>query len=160
MEEATISTPARSPRRAGDAGGQAGLAEAWDDFVVALRRARGRSGARGESLTLSQYELLRPLPRQGALPSGKLAELAGIAPASAGQMLDGLERDGVIERSGHPADRRLVTIALTAEGRRRLTRKRRAIAARRQRFLDAFPAAERAQTERVLRHLTEVIGEL
>jgi DNA-binding MarR family transcriptional regulator len=140
--------------------GQARLTDAWDAFIVAVRRARSRSGEREGGLTLSQYELLRALTASAGLPSGRLAEMAGIAPASATQILDGLERAGIVERSRSSGDRRTVTITLTAEGRHQVERKRRSIADRRRRFFDSFPAEERAQTERLLRHLTKVIGEL
>jgi DNA-binding MarR family transcriptional regulator len=136
------------------------LVEAWDAFVLALRRARARSGGREEGLTLAQYELLRALPADGGLPSGRLAELAGIAAASASQMLDGLERAGLIERTRPPTDRRTVMIALTGDGRRQVESKRRLIADRRRRFFDSLPAEERARTEGLLRHLTQVIDEL
>jgi DNA-binding MarR family transcriptional regulator len=136
------------------------LAEAWDAFFIALRRARSRSREREDGLTLSQYELLRPLTGSGGMPSGKLAEIAGIAAASATQMLDRLEQAGVIERSHSPGDRRIVTITLTAEGRRKLRRKHRRIADQRRRFFDSFPPEERRQTERLLRSLTQVISDL
>jgi DNA-binding MarR family transcriptional regulator len=136
------------------------LAEAWDAFFVAVRRARSRSGEREEGLTLSQYELLRPLTGSDGMPSGKLAEIAGVAAASATQMLDRLEQAGVIERSHSPGDRRIVTITLTAEGRRKLERKHRQIADQRRRFFGSFPPEERRQTERLLRYLTQVISEV
>jgi DNA-binding MarR family transcriptional regulator len=136
------------------------LAEAWDTFFMAVRRARSRSGEREEGLTLSQYELLRALTGSGGIPSGKLAEIAGIAAASATQMLDRLEQAGVIERSHSPGDRRVVTITLTEEGRRQIERKRRRIAGQRRRFFDSFPPEERRQTERLLRHLAQVISEI
>jgi DNA-binding MarR family transcriptional regulator len=154
MDEASIIKQTRNGEDLTD------LAEAWDVFFAAVRRARSRSGEREEGLTLSQYELLRPLTGSGGLPSGRLAENAGIAAASATQMLDRLEQAGVIERSHSPGDRRIVTITLTAEGRRKLQRKRRRIADQRRRFFESFPPEERRQTERLLRHLTQVISEL
>ena len=51
-------------------------------------------------------------------------------------------------------------IILTAEGRGLVERKHRQIADQRRRFFASFPAEERAQTERLLRHLTRVIDGL
>ncbi|MGH2885829.1 MAG: MarR family winged helix-turn-helix transcriptional regulator [Solirubrobacteraceae bacterium] len=138
------------------------LGEAWDAFIVAVRRARARArtGERDEGLTLSQYELVRTLTNGDGLPSGKLAELAGIAPATATQILDGLERAALIERSRSPGDRRTVTITLTTKGRRQVEQKRRRIADRRRQFFESFAPEERAQTARLLRHITQVISEL
>jgi DNA-binding MarR family transcriptional regulator len=136
------------------------LADAWDAFLMAFRHARSRTGEHEEGLTLSQYELLRALRGTTGLPSGKLAGIAGIAAASASQMLDRLERAGVVERSRPPGDRRTVMIILTAEGRGLVERKHRQIADQRRRFFASFPAEERAQTERLLRQLARVIDGL
>ena len=137
-----------------------GLTDAWEEFIVAVRRVRARMGDREEGLSLSQYEFLRPLMSFNGLPVSRLAERFGIAPASATQMLDSLERVGIIERERSERDRRTVTITLTAEGRRMFERKRRALAAQRRRFFEDLEPEERSSTERVLRHLAQLIGEL
>jgi DNA-binding MarR family transcriptional regulator len=152
--EASVGKKARNGEDLAD------LADAWDAFVLAVRHVRSRSGEQDEGLTLSQYELLRALRGTTGLPSGKLAGIAGIAAASATQMLDRLERAGVVERSRPPGDRRTVMIVLTAKGRVWVERKHRQIADRRRRFFESFPAEERAQTERLLRHITRVIDDL
>jgi hypothetical protein len=60
------------------------LGSAWDGFLAAVRRARARGGERDDGLlTLSQYEFIRPLIGGNGLPVGRLAEMSGIAPATA-----------------------------------------------------------------------------
>src|SRR5579884_718276 len=85
------------------------LADAWDEFIVSVRRFRARVGEPGEGLSLSQYEFVRPLVSSEGLPVSRLAERFGIASATATQMLDALERDGVIARARSDRDRRTVT---------------------------------------------------
>jgi DNA-binding MarR family transcriptional regulator len=60
--------------------------------------------------------------------------------------VDGLERCGVLRRERSTVDRRAVLVALTPEGRRRL--------------YERLDPREREQSEHLLRHLAELIGEL
>src|SRR6185295_19322699 len=102
----------------------AAFAAALDDFRRASGRARGRLAADGD-LTLSQYHLLEPLlAAEEPLGVGELACAAGVSAPTATRMLAGLERDDLVERRGCTRDRRVVRIALTAEGAERMTRKR------------------------------------
>ena len=135
------------------------LNESWERFIAAVRRTRARIGGFEDGLTLSQYELIKPLT-SGPAPVGRLAETVGIAPATATQILDCLERDGVVERSRTAADRRTVNVALTKGGRRAFERKRRALVNQRRRLFENLDPEERGQAERVLNHLAEIIEEL
>lgn len=135
------------------------LNDAWERFIAAVRRTRARTGGLADGLTLSQYELVRPLT-SGPQPVGRLAERVGVAPATATQILDGLERDGMVERSRTAADRRTVIIELTGTGRRAVERKRRGLVSQRRRLFENLAPEERGQAERVLRHLAEIMEEL
>jgi DNA-binding MarR family transcriptional regulator len=76
------------------------------------------------------------------------------------QMLDGLERDGMVERLRSDADRRVVTVRLTEEGRRAALAKRRHIARIWQAALgDLDPAEVRAGTD-VLRRIAAFLDEV
>jgi DNA-binding MarR family transcriptional regulator len=139
-----------------------GFEAAWDEFFAALRRARGRAAARerdGE-LTLSQHNLLSALHHHTRLPVGEVALAAGVAPPTATRMLGHLERTGVVRRQPSTRDRRVVTVSLTTRGRRLLERKRAAVTERRRTFYESLPAAEREQSERLLRRLAELIEQL
>lgn len=54
----------------------------------------------------------------GEMCCSDIADSVGVSRATMTGLLDGLERDGLIRRLDHREDRRRVTIALTAEGRR------------------------------------------
>jgi DNA-binding MarR family transcriptional regulator len=59
--------------------------------------------------------LLNRDPSKGLCPAD-LAEKAGVTRATMTGLLDGLESDGYIEREGHLADRRMLTVRLTPAG--------------------------------------------
>jgi DNA-binding MarR family transcriptional regulator len=136
------------------------FAAAVDDFMRASRRARGRLAAEGD-LSLSQYHLLEPLLRAvGPLGESELASAAGVSAPTATRMLATLERDALVERRACAGDRRVVHIALTAEGERRVARKRERIATRRAEIFASLAPAERRQAARILTRLAAAIEEL
>lgn len=147
----------RRPRRAADGGA---FAEAWDGFVLALRRSQARGqGDRGE-LTLAQYYLLEQLRDDPAQPVSQLAVGAGISPPTATRLIDSLERAGLLERARSEADRRSVLVSLTDLGRAALARKEQELIARRMTIYKRLKPQERRQSEQLLRHLAEVIDQL
>ena len=135
------------------------LNEAWERFIAAVRRTRARTGGFEDGLSLSQYELIKPLA-SGGETIGRLAERVGIAPATATQILDGLERGGAVQRSRTVADRRTVNVTLTEGGRRALERKRRGLVNQRRRLFENLEPEERGQAERLLLHLAEIMDDL
>src|SRR3954447_23815853 len=133
------------------------FAAAVDDFMRATRRARGRLTAEGD-LSLSQYHLLEPLSAAGRpLGVSELAAAAEVSVPTATRMLATLERDGLVERRHCAADRRVVHVALSAEGVRRMQRKRELIAARRAALFASLEPEERRQAARVLERLAAAI---
>ena len=72
-------------------------------------------------LTFARYETLMLLlfSRNGALPLGKIGERLQVHPTSVTNLIDGLEKDGLVERTPHPSDRRTTLAAITAVGRAR-----------------------------------------
>jgi DNA-binding MarR family transcriptional regulator len=134
---------------------------AWDAFVGALRRARARvSNDPRAKLSLSQYHLIRPLDDSRELPVGELAAAAAVSAPTATRMLDGLERDGIVAREHSRADRRCVEVQLTPQGRRLLRSERARVEAKREELFAQLDPEERAQTERLLVRLAELIEEL
>lgn len=55
---------------------------------------------------------------QGPQRSGHLAQQLRLAPATVSELVEGLVVDGLVSRDVDPDDRRAVSLALTAEGRR------------------------------------------
>ena len=148
-----MSTPA-------DSDPSAGFASAWEEFVLAIRRGQARGQQAADDLTLAQYYMLAPLGREDALPVSRLAEHAGVAAPTATRMIDSLERAGSVRRQRTHDDRRTVLISLTADGRKLVARKQGELARRRRTLYERLEPEEREPSERLLRHLAELISEL
>jgi DNA-binding MarR family transcriptional regulator len=89
----------------------------------------------------------------------QLAEGAAVSSPTATRMLDGLERDGMIERRPSQRDRRCVLVALTDAGRAALETGRAAARRRRRAIFDRLEPAERRDAERILRRLAVLTDE-
>src|SRR5215218_3850303 len=128
---------------------------ALEEFFAAVRRSRARAAreAGAGELTVSQYQLLAGLAEGSERPVGELAEAAAIATPTATRMLDGLERAGIAVRRPSTSDRRVVTVGLTAKGRRLMQRKQEVVRAKRRALFESLSPAERKQVERLLRRL-------
>jgi len=72
-------------------------------------------------LSFPRYEalMLLYLSRRGALPMGKIGARLQVHRTSVTNLIDGLERDGLVTRSQHESDRRTVLAAITPSGRER-----------------------------------------
>ena len=71
-------------------------------------------------LTFPRYEalMLLFLSRRGALPRGKMGARLQVHRTSVTNLVDGLERSGLVVRSPHPTDRRTTLATITDAGRR------------------------------------------
>jgi DNA-binding MarR family transcriptional regulator len=138
----------------------AGFAAAWEEFVLAIRRAQARGQQSGEELTLAQYYMLFPLLSDATLPVSRLAQYAGVAAPTATRMIDSLERAGAVRRERTHDDRRTVLISLTPSGRELMARRQQELAHRRRTLYERLEPEEREPSERLLRHLAELIAEL
>ena len=140
------------------------FADALDDFMRAIRTARGRfnrAPAQPE-LSASQFHLLEPLSTSdGPMAMCALAEAAGVASPTATRMLDGLVRRGLAERT-RPAegDRRRVEVTLTPEGQRLVAAKRARIAQAREEVFRRLSPGERAAAAQLLHSLAAAIDDL
>jgi DNA-binding MarR family transcriptional regulator len=70
-------------------------------------------------LTFARYEALMLLrfSRTGSLPMGKMGSRLQVHPTSVTNIIDGLEKRGLVVRTPHPSDRRTTLATLTPEGR-------------------------------------------
>src|SRR4051794_41973971 len=138
----------------------AAFAAALDDFRRASSRARGRLAA-GGALPLSQSPLLEPLlDAESPLGVGELACAAGVSAPTATRMLAGLERDGLVERRGCTRDRRVVRVALTADGAARMAGKRARMEARHVQLYGSLEPGERRQGARPARRLGAAVEDM
>jgi DNA-binding MarR family transcriptional regulator len=71
-------------------------------------------------LTFARYEALVLLyfTRTGSLPLGKMGERLMIHPASVTNVVDRLDKQGLVKRMAHPTDRRAILAEITDAGRR------------------------------------------
>lgn len=135
------------------------------DAVVTASRAmiavavRSLSGL-AEDITIAQYRTLVVLASRGPQRMADLAELLGVLPSTAGRMCDRLVRRKLVTRHRAQADRRVVRIHITPEGRRivdEATRQRRVFIAG---ILAELPAGQRREVAVVLRAFAEATGEI
>ena len=130
-------------------------------FLGALRRARARLSEDPEArLTLAQYLLVAPLLDTPARSVGELAAHAGVASPTATRMLDGLQRDGHVQREIAAHDRRCVALRLTLSGRRAAEAERTRYAAKGAELFAALDPADREHAARLLGRLADLIEEL
>ena len=105
----------------------AGLGEI-DAMVSATSLARAHQIVLGRinqalspmSLTFSRYEALALLSfaRNGSMAMARMGERLQVHPTSVTSTIDRLERDGLVERTPHPNDRRATLATLTTAGRK------------------------------------------
>jgi DNA-binding MarR family transcriptional regulator len=136
------------------------LGAAFKGVTTAARRLRGRETHHPGELSFAQYHLLFHLAEQGHLSTGQLATAAELVPATATQMLDGLERIGLVERERSEEDRRIVTCSLTPHGRKVVAERRAEFERDWHDTLAAFSAAELETAADVLEQLRTMLDRL
>lgn len=88
------------------------------ELTLAIRQLlrRLRAEANPGTLSLSQTRVLGRLEESGGMTTADLARAESMKPQSMGTILNGLERDGLVQRRAHPTDGRQVLFSLTANG--------------------------------------------
>ncbi|MGX6603409.1 MarR family winged helix-turn-helix transcriptional regulator [Micromonosporaceae bacterium Da 78-11] len=126
-------------------------------FWAVARRLRHHTKVALEpwDLSPSLARALSVLSRHGDVRLSALADHLRIAPRSATEVADDLQRFGLIERRADPADRRAVLVALTAEGTRTAEAIRSARQAEGERFFAALDPTDRTDLTRILRKLRD-----
>jgi DNA-binding MarR family transcriptional regulator len=136
------------------------LRRSFKQLMQAVRRLRGREAQQRCAMSFAQYALMRALSDGGDQSSGQLAAAAGLSPAATTQMIDYLEREGVVERRRSGEDRRVVVLRLTEEGRRRLEVKHAEVEDQWRSALAGFEDDELRDTARVLDRLARMLDDL
>lgn len=103
----------------------------------------------------SQSRALGVLSRHGEMRLSAVAEHLRIAPRSATEVIDDLQRRGLVERTPDPSDRRATLVALTPEGVATMRAIHEARAAEGERLFAGLDPADRAELTRILRNLRE-----
>jgi DNA-binding MarR family transcriptional regulator len=136
------------------------LDHAFARFLGALRRARRRAPAGDSGLTLAQLHLVGELYDHPGHTVRELADATGVTQPTVTRALDALQRQGLLRRVASPEDRRCVLVELTDDGRTVLVAERARIDARRHELLAELSGDERAQAERLLLRLADLVERL
>jgi DNA-binding MarR family transcriptional regulator len=134
-----------------------------DQIGFLLRRATQRhlaifaagmdANGDGRDLTPMQWAALAKLDERGATPQNRLGRLTAMDGATVKGVVDRLIERGLVDTSADPDDRRHRVVALTAAGRRLVTRSRSAAAAITEATLAPLAVSERATLLALLRKL-------
>lgn len=136
-------------------------AEELSAFEVATRDLVGVALRSVEDLEVSlpQFRLLLVLQGLGRAGSSQCAEALGVAASSVTRLADRLDASGHLVRGVDPNNRSVVTLELTAAGRRLVrqvtTRRRRQLS----QVLDRLEPAKRAACAAVLEELHQLLVE-
>jgi DNA-binding MarR family transcriptional regulator len=133
------------------------LAELFWSVARSLRH-RNRDALEPMHVSPSHGRALAVLLGRGPMRPGALAEQLRIAPRSATEVVDDLERRGLAERAPDPGDRRATLVHLTAAGLAAADAIRGARQAAAERFFAGLSDADRADLGRILRRLREQPG--
>jgi DNA-binding MarR family transcriptional regulator len=140
-----------------------GAAEPRISYAVArLERAVRAAIAervRPYGLTTLQYTTLSVLERHGTpLSNAQLARRAYMTPQSMSEVIDALERNGLIRRNPHPSHGRLLPATLTAKGRRVLADCERMVDEMEGMMLADLTAREQTAFRRALKSAVRALG--
>lgn len=101
-------------------------------------------------LTALQYTALTVLERHPNLSSAQLARNSFVTAQSMADMITALEERKLIVRHRDPDDRRRLVLALTANGRKLLSRHRGKVVALEEQMLDGISGTQRRELRRIL----------
>jgi DNA-binding MarR family transcriptional regulator len=136
------------------------LAAAFKRCLGAVRRVRGRETRSHGGLSEAQYSLLFGLREHRELRLSELALQADLSPATATQMLEGLETAGLVRRMRSDQDRRVVFTSLTERGRALVEERYRQLAPRWEAALRGFSDQDLRTTAAVLDRLHSMLEEI
>ena len=98
------------------------LAERFDKSMIVLKQNMGPQLTNRTQLGLTpgQVFMLHFIRKESQCNVSLLADKMEVAPSAISVMLDRLENQGLVSRTRNKADRRVVIITLTEEGKRKL----------------------------------------
>ena len=109
-------------------------------------------------LSMGQLPVLIALQERGPLSQKDLAAIAHVEQPSMAELLARMERDGIVDRTVNPDDRRGSMAKLTRGGRARLVRAQAALIANEQTALAGFSATEKALLIALLSRVRENVA--
>jgi MarR family 2-MHQ and catechol resistance regulon transcriptional repressor len=110
-------------------------------------------------LRFVDFSVLRVIELGGPMSPSDLAELTLRSTGGMTQIVDRLEREGLVRRTADRADRRRVVVTLTPKGRRLATRAQQAYARERDRVLAPLTATELADVDAAVQRLLGLLSD-
>ncbi len=120
-------------------------------FRHLLSHARRRPA--WKSLTFQQYNVLRIIDGEEAMPQAEIARRLLVSAPVVTRLAATLVDSGYVQRGTDPADRRTVRLSLTLKGRRKVRAMRRDLLAAATELLAPLPGPRRAALGRALEEL-------
>ena len=115
--------------------------------LLAHHRRSWAARCKAHGLSMIGFQAIALLEMNGALPMTRLADEIGVALPNATGIVGRLEERGIVERTRNAADRRLVMVGLTDDGRRLIGEME---AVRRERMTRLIATLDAVQQERLL----------
>ncbi len=115
--------------------------------LLAHHRRSWAARCQAHGLSMIGFQAIALLEMNGAMPMTRLADEIGVALPNATGIVGRLEERGIVERTRDAADRRLVLVGLTDQGRRLIGEME---AVRRERMTRLFATLNPVQQERLL----------
>ncbi|MFA5955245.1 MarR family winged helix-turn-helix transcriptional regulator [Hyphomicrobium sp.] len=106
-------------------------------------------------LAMSQLPVLIVLKQGKPLPQAELARIARVEQPSMAQLLNRMERDGLVERLADPEDKRSRLISLTERASRRMHKGKAIMEATVNIALQGFSTAEIEQLDKLMQRIDE-----
>lgn len=132
------------------------LVSAYAELYLQLMRTMDRRMAE-QGASLSRTKLLLCLQKRGPLRATDIADFFSQSPRTVTEAIDGLERDGLVERKPDPDDRRAKFISVTEKG---LEAAAKTEPLRRQLIEQTFGTLDAEERETLLRLLTKAAASL
>jgi DNA-binding MarR family transcriptional regulator len=105
-----------------------------------------------------QFRVMNMIDAAEGCSQQAIAEAIGAPPSRMVAIVDEVEELGLVERRPHPTDRRVHALYLTTEGRKLLSRGRRAAAEHEEELMRGFSATDRKQLAGFLRRMVDEQG--
>lgn len=125
--------------------------------VELAERASLEEVLRSQALTLAQYTALSILRNRPNLSSAQLARRHYVTPQAMNQLVTALEREGLIERTLDPQNRRIMRARLTERGEKALAECNRVVAEVEHRMLAGMSAKQIAELRAALERFLDVL---
>ena len=110
-------------------------------------------------LRFVDFSVLRVVELSGSMSPSDLAALTLRSTGGMTQIIDRLERDGLVRRMPDPSDRRRIVVRLTPKGRRLTAQAQQAYARERSRVLGPLSDAELTQIDVAVRRLLALLSD-